>query len=33
VTRWVLPIDLDQIIAAVEVLRRPENRNCPLASL
>jgi DNA polymerase IV len=30
VTRWVLHVDLDQFIAAVEVLRRPELRGKPL---
>jgi DNA polymerase IV len=30
VTRWVLHVDLDQFIAAVEVLRRPELRGLPL---
>ena len=29
-TRWVLHVDLDQFIAAVEVLRRPELRGRPL---
>jgi len=30
VTRWVLHVDLDQFIAAVEVLRRPELRGRPV---
>jgi nucleotidyltransferase/DNA polymerase involved in DNA repair len=30
VTRWVLHVDLDQFIAAVEVLRRPELRGKPV---
>jgi nucleotidyltransferase/DNA polymerase involved in DNA repair len=30
VTRWVLHVDLDQFIAAVEVLRRPELRGQPI---
>src|SRR5215472_13766157 len=30
VTRWVLHVDLDQFIAAVEVLRRPELRGLPV---
>ncbi|MGH8827228.1 MAG: DNA polymerase IV [Jiangellaceae bacterium] len=30
VSRWVLHVDLDQFIAAVEVLRRPELRGRPL---
>jgi DNA polymerase-4 len=30
VTRWVLHVDLDQFIAAVEVLRRPELRGRPI---
>lgn len=30
VTRWVLHLDLDQFIAAVEVLRRPELRGRPV---
>jgi nucleotidyltransferase/DNA polymerase involved in DNA repair len=30
VTRWVLHVDLDQFIAAVEVLRRPEFRGRPV---
>jgi DNA polymerase-4 len=30
VTRWVLHVDLDQFIAAVEVLRRPELRGKPI---
>ena len=29
-TRWVLHVDLDQFIAAVEVLRRPELRGLPV---
>ena len=29
-TRWVLHVDLDQFIAAVEVLRRPELRGRPV---
>ncbi|MGH8940079.1 MAG: DNA polymerase IV, partial [Actinomycetes bacterium] len=29
-TRWVLHVDLDQFIAAVEVLRHPELRGLPL---
>ena len=29
-TRWVLHVDLDQFIAAVEVLRRPELRGVPV---
>src|SRR5271167_1284844 len=29
-SRWVLHVDLDQFIAAVEVLRRPELRGLPL---
>ncbi len=29
-TRWVLHVDLDQFIAAVEVLRRPELRGKPI---
>ena len=28
--RWVLHVDLDQFIAAVEVLRRPELRGLPV---
>jgi DNA polymerase-4 len=28
--RWVLHVDLDQFIAAVEVLRRPELRGVPV---
>ncbi len=30
VTRWVLHVDLDQFIAAVEVLRHPELRGRPV---
>src|SRR5215469_6007847 len=30
VTTWVLHVDLDQFIAAVEVLRRPELRGLPV---
>jgi DNA polymerase-4 len=30
VTRWVLHVDLDQFVAAVEVLRRPELRGRPV---
>jgi DNA polymerase IV len=30
VTRWVLHVDLDQFIAAVEILRRPELRGRPV---
>jgi nucleotidyltransferase/DNA polymerase involved in DNA repair len=30
VTRWVLHVDLDQFLAAVEVLRRPELRGLPV---
>src|SRR5258708_9989880 len=30
VTDWVLHVDLDQFIAAVEVLRRPELRGLPV---
>ena len=30
VTRWVLHVDLDQFIAAVEVLRHPELRGLPV---
>ena len=30
VTSWVLHVDLDQFIAAVEVLRRPELRGKPV---
>ena len=30
VTRWILHVDLDQFIAAVEVLRRPELRGLPV---
>src|SRR5499425_3643209 len=30
VTRWVLHVDLDQFLAAVEVLRRPELRGKPI---
>src|SRR5689334_24940360 len=30
VTSWVLHVDLDQFIAAVEVLRRPELRGLPV---
>jgi nucleotidyltransferase/DNA polymerase involved in DNA repair len=30
VTRWVLHVDLDQFIAAVEMLRRPELRGLPV---
>ena len=30
VTRWVLHVDLDQFIAAVEMLRRPELRGRPV---
>jgi DNA polymerase-4 len=30
VTRWVLHVDMDQFIAAVEVLRRPELRGMPV---
>ncbi len=30
VTRWVLHVDMDQFIAAVEVLRRPELRGLPV---
>ncbi len=30
VTRWVLHVDLDQFVAAVEVLRRPELRGLPV---
>ncbi|HCT75097.1 MAG TPA: DNA polymerase IV, partial [Micromonosporaceae bacterium] len=29
-TRWVLHVDLDQFVAAVEVLRRPELRGLPV---
>ena len=29
-TRWVLHVDLDQFIAAVEVLRHPELRGRPV---
>ena len=29
-THWVLHVDLDQFIAAVEVLRRPELRGRPV---
>ena len=29
-TRWVLHVALDQFIAAVEVLRHPELRGCPV---
>src|SRR6202012_3481364 len=29
-TRWVLHVDMDQFIAAVEVLRRPELRGKPV---
>ena len=29
-TRWLLHVDLDQFIAAVEVLRRPELRGLPV---
>ncbi|MFZ2047144.1 MAG: DNA polymerase IV, partial [Trebonia sp.] len=29
-SRWVLHVDLDQFIAAVEVLRRPELRGKPV---
>ena len=30
VTQWVLHVDLDQFLAAVEVLRRPELRGKPV---
>src|ERR1700750_2175837 len=30
VTQWVLHVDLDQFLAAVEVLRRPELRGVPV---
>ena len=29
-THWILHVDLDQFIAAVEVLRRPELRGRPV---
>jgi nucleotidyltransferase/DNA polymerase involved in DNA repair len=30
VARWVLHVDLDQFLAAVEILRHPELRGCPV---